>query len=365
MAVKRKKLFENTSGRRHFPSGRLRRLFVFLAVFSFGTGSAFVFPRQTQEAETVGNDSGLKFLGNEIVRLSKLADGVVGVGIIHLETGRELYVNGDVLFPMASTYKVPIAVQILSLVEEGKMSLDKMIPVTAEDCRGMGGTISEWLRPPGVSISVKNLLSLMLMISDNSATDINIGLAGGAEAVTERMRKIGIQNITVSRPTWTLIVDWLGLEVDPNKVYSHEELNAVYAALTAERREKSNEAFNKDPQDTATPQAMTDLLKRIWKGEILTKKHTELLLDIMKRCDTGKGRIRGILPPGTVVHDKTGTIGQTLNDVGYIVLPDNAGTVVISVYIKESNKDESVREKTIAQISRAAYDYFLFNPGAH
>lgn len=83
----------------------------------------------------------------------------------------------------------------------------------------------------------------------------------------------------------------------------------------------------------------------------------------MKRCDTGKQRLRGILPPGTVVPHKTGTIGQILNDVGYIILPGDAGTVVTAVYIKESKEEDSVREKTIAQIARAVHDYFIFNPG--
>ncbi len=70
-----------------------------------------------------------------------------------------------------------------------------------------------------------------------------------------------------------------------------------------------------------------------------------------------------MLPPGTVAYDKTGTIGGTLNDVGFIELPDNAGTVIVTAYIKESKAENEARAKVIAQISRAIYDYFLFNPG--
>ena len=80
----------------------------------------------------------------------------------------------------------------------------------------------------------------------------------------------------------------------------------------------------------------------------------------MERCRTGAGRLRGLLPPDTLVAHKTGTIGGTVNDVGVMTLPQNAGQVVIAVFIKGSDASEAVREKTIAQIGRAVRDYYLF-----
>src|SRR5439155_21648941 len=65
-------------------------------------------------------DAGLARLADEIQRLSAISAGKVGVGIIHLESGRELFINRDEPFPMASTFKVPVAVQILTLVDSGK-----------------------------------------------------------------------------------------------------------------------------------------------------------------------------------------------------------------------------------------------------
>jgi beta-lactamase class A len=108
---------------------------------------------------------------------------------------------------------------------------------------------------------------------------------------------------------------------------------------------------------------MAQLLTRIWRGEALSRESTTLLLDILRRVSTGADRLKGLLPPGTVVRHKTGTIGGTTNDVGIIELPDGAGNVAIAVYVKGSTKEVPVRERAIAQIARAAYDYFLFNPG--
>jgi beta-lactamase class A len=104
---------------------------------------------------------------------------------------------------------------------------------------------------------------------------------------------------------------------------------------------------------------MEALLEKIYTRKALKTETTDLLIDIMSRCQTGEARIRGMLPPKTPVAHKTGSIGGSINDAGVIVLPDNAGHVIVSLYIKQGSKEET-SERTIAQISRAIYDYFLF-----
>ena len=105
---------------------------------------------------------------------------------------------------------------------------------------------------------------------------------------------------------------------------------------------------------------MAQLLQNIWSREVLSDENSELLLDIMRRCQTGDARIKGILPPRTTVYHKTGTIGGTTNDVGIIELPGDAGNIVVVIFIKEAKIDNAESEKIIAQIARSLYDYFLF-----
>jgi len=163
-------------------------------------------------------------------------------------------------------------------------------------------------------------------------------------------------------PTVSLIADWLGIDQLPPKTdWSPKEFSRLYRQTPAEKRKAAAEAFNKDPRDTSTPAGMVHLLEKIWTGKALGSKNTELIIDIMKRCETGENRIKGLLPPNTVVAHKTGTIGGTTNDVGVITLPDNAGRVVLAVFVKESESELPERERAIAQISRAIYDYFLFH----
>jgi beta-lactamase class A len=107
---------------------------------------------------------------------------------------------------------------------------------------------------------------------------------------------------------------------------------------------------------------MLTLLERVYRKDLLKPESAELLLDIMRRCRTGEARLKGMLPLGTEVAHKTGTIGRTTNDVGIVKLPDNTGSVAIAVFVKSSDKEVSARERVIAEIARAVHDFFLFQP---
>jgi beta-lactamase class A len=200
----------------------------------------------------------------------------------------------------------------------------------------------------------------MLLISDNSATDIVLRLAGGPQAVTAKMRELNISGIDVSRPTANLIADWDGATLAPENEWTPERFTKTFDAVTPEQRQQAHDRFNQDPRDTSQPNAMAALLEKIYHRQLHQPETADLLLDILNRCQTGDARIKGMLPPGTAVAHKTGSIGGTINDVGILTLPDNAGHVVLALFVKQGSKSEA-SERTIAQISRAVYDYFLFN----
>ncbi|MBI3665851.1 MAG: class A beta-lactamase [Acidobacteria bacterium] len=310
------------------------------------------------------SDSPLQKLEREMARVSKIAGGVVGASALHLETGRRASLNGSERFPMASTFKIPIAVQLLSRVERGEMSLAQMVTLQPGDLHPGSGTLTDLFNKPGVALSVHNLLELMLLISDNSATDVLLRLAGGPEAVTGRMRELGIEGINVNRPTSRLIADWIGVASLPaEEEWSPELFRKLLAAVPEEERKAAAKKFDADPRDTAAPEAMAALLARIYRGEALKKESTDLLLDIMRRCRTGETRLKGILPAGAVVAHKTGSIGGTTNDVGILELPEG-GHVALAVFVKSSDKEAPARERAIAEIARSVYDFFLFQPGA-
>ena len=308
-------------------------------------------------------DPGLSRLESEIQRLSTISQGKVGVGVIHLESGRELFVNRDEPFPMASTFKVPVAVQLLTLADSGKVSLDSMIALDPTDLHPGSGTLTSLFNKPGVALSVRNLLELMLLISDNSAADILLRTAGRGPAINGRLATLGVRGISVDRSTVALIADALGIRnLPPENELTVERFAQLARAVPPEERKAAGEKFSQDRRDTSTPEGMARLLEKIWRRQALGPANTDMLLDIMRRCQTGPARIKGMLPPGTVVMHKTGTLTNGItDDVGIISLPNDGGHLVLAVFIKDAKADEATQERSIAQIARAAYDYFLFN----
>jgi beta-lactamase class A len=317
--------------------------------------------------QETGQSPGLESLEKELVRLAAAAQGIVGVGAMHLESGRSVYLNGQVSFPMGSTVKVPIALELLRRVDRGEVRLDSLIVLRRDQVFPRTyGPISEFIRP-GSALTVRNLLELMLQVSDNNGTDILLlGPVGGPERVTSFMQSAGLGGIRVDRSISVLIAhEQNATQVSMADPLSPDQFLAMlqenFARTGKYYLEDQNPGFDADPRDTATPRAMADLLAKVWRREILSEASSALLIDIMYGCKTGERRLRALLPTGTRVAHKTGTINRSVNDVGIIDLPGNAGHVVTVVFVKESRlTSREARENVIAQIARAVHDYFTF-----
>ena len=179
-----------------------------------------------------GQDAALGKLEAEMARLAAVGGGIAGATAIHVESGRTANLRGNEPFPMASTFKIPIAVLLLERVEKRQERLDRMIRIETRDLHPGSGTLSQLFVQPGVALSVRNLLELMLLISDNSATDVLLREVGGPRAVTAKMRDLGLSGIRVDRPTAGLIGDYVGvtdlpLEMEWSLEMWKERVNAV------------------------------------------------------------------------------------------------------------------------------------------
>jgi beta-lactamase class A len=279
----------------------------------------------------------------QIERLLRNTDGKVGVAVKHLESGQSLAVNGDMLFPMASAFKLPVLVELLYEVKEGRFALADELTVQKSDQHPGSGMISS-LTVPGIKLSVLNMAHFMMMISDNSAADILLEKVG-PDNVNARLKSIGISGISVNRSCEKLIGDFVALEA---------------GAKTREERKAAIIKFGEDPRDEATPLAMNALLEKIYKKEILDPDLSGLVIQIMLKCETGEKRIKGELPPRTIVAHKTGTLAGTIDDCGIIYLPDGQGHVALTVLTKDFTAETSDVEEIIAKIARFVYDYFYF-----
>jgi len=302
-------------------------------------------------------------LQTEAERLATLLPGHVGAALVHLETGRAVYLDADTPYPMASTVKVPVAVHILKLVDEGVLSLQQQITLGPDDIYPeMGGPMDRHLTA-GSAMSVRDLLHMMITVSDNNATDLLIRLGGGTQAVHQRMQALNVGHIRVDRFIWELLANYFGAEGNlQERTFSPADYGVLAAAeRSADQRQVNVRHWNRDPRDTASARSMAGLLQRLWQGEVLSPETTRVLQDIMQATYSGAARLKGHLPRKTVVAHKTGTVGDVINDVGVITLPGGRGHVVAVVYVM-SEADSALREDLIAQLARAAHDYFLFVP---
>lgn len=305
------------------------------------------------------SDPSLTRLEQQIELLAHTTDAVVGVSALHIESGRYVSVRGTEPFPQASAVKVPIAVQIMALADEGKLALDKMVSVRPADLHPGSGRISELLFHPGLALSIENMMEMAIVVSDNSAADLMLREAGGPAAVTARMKILGLNGIRVDRPIAVLLADWAGVKtLPPETEWNREMWDKLFDAVPEAEHMAARRLQTHDPRDTATPADMTKLLARIWRKDLFSPVYATKLVDVLERCQTGKTRIKGLLPQGTDVAHKTGSMGGVVNDVGVITLPGKGGHVAISVFARGSNRPEEVSEKAVAEISRTIYDYF-------
>lgn len=255
------------------------------------------------------------------------AGGNSAVTVIHVETGRSVSVNGSSKLPLYSVFKLPLAVAVLKDVDEKRLPIDQLVHVTPSDIvPGSPGNTAMWQQP--VDRTIAQLIDVSIALSDNTSTDKLLQLAGGPEAVTHRLREMGFNEIQIQ----TTVRDFA-------------------ASLKNHNLGSSND--------------LAKLLVRLQKGELLQPPQQELLIGFMRRATTGTRRIRGNLPAGTIVGDKTGS-GETdkttgtpiaTNDVGLITLPDGSH-LAIAVFLNGSKLYDVEQEKVIADVARAAYDAF-------
>ena len=240
---------------------------------------------------------GLFSLERQIAGLMANKSADVGIYALDLSNGESISYKGDVAFPMASTVKVAVAALYLAQVDHGRRSLDDTID----------------------GVSARRLIDRMMINSDNRATDILMADLGGPKVLDQWLRERGVT----------------GLRVDRN-----------IAQLLAAKRDLW------DQRDSSTPRAMVELLRRIYKAELIKPESRNYLLDVMARCQTGKNRMKALLPPGTVEH-KTGTLNGYTSDVGFISLPDGR-RIAVAMFARGG----ADRPRTIAEAARAIYDGF-------
>jgi beta-lactamase class A len=296
----------------------------------------------------------------DLRRIEESSGGRLGVSAFGVKTGERVQFNADARYPMASTFKVPVAILLLESVDRGAISLSQKIEVDNRNLSPGSGELNKTMDPEVPKAStVGDLLEGMMHSSDNTATDHLMAMIGGPKAVTGHLRKLGVDDIDVSRPASQLVADSWGFKLPPPGERTRKALVGLLNKTPQAAREKAAQRFLEDARDTATPDAMVALLDKLAAGKALKKESTAVLLDHMANCKTGPKRIKGELPRGMPVAHKTGTLTRvTTNDVGIITLPWSGGPLIVAIFLSGSPQPLAQQERAIAQASLALYRYY-------
>lgn len=298
-------------------------------------------------------------IGHALERIARRVGGELGLSAIHLESGARISLNGDRLFPMASVSKIPMALEFLRRVDAGEVDLGATLTIAPEEFRPGHSPLASWSGGRPVERTLDSLLALMIGVSDNTATDVILRLAGGPEAASRRVRDLGVEGVTVDRSEARTFADLSGIPewVPESELYRYAYFR-MRDSLPQAQRDAARERYGKDPRDNTTPEGMAELLARIHFGIGMSEASRARLLDIMASSPSGPRRIRGLLPDSTRVAHKTGTMAGAINDVGIITLPDGGGHLVVAAFVNTLQRSTRRRERAIAEASRLLYDYF-------
>lgn len=276
-------------------------------------------------------------------------DGTVGVAARRLSDGAEILYNADVVFPTASTMKEIFLYELFRQVDAGKISLDQR--VTFEDSHRVPGSGVLQDLDAGSSLTVKDLATLMIVLSDNTATDMVYDLIGRG-AVADAIASLGLSHTYLPIDTWEILAGLYNLDPsDPSLTY--EGLKQKFGVAPAP---ENNAALAETPDNNiSTPNDYLHLNEAIEHGEGLSDAAREGLIDIMKR-QKYNSRIPEQLPFGTVVAHKTGSIKGVANDAGIVY----AGDVTYAIALMSKGSSSSIAsERTLSDISAYIYEAFV------
>lgn len=283
-----------------------------------------------------------------VEELARGFDGVLGVAAKRLDTGEELTYNADEVFPTASTFKTVLLYVLYRQADAGQIDLARRLTLRPEQRVPGSGVLQDL--DPGAVLTIKDIATLMITVSDNMATDIVYDLVGRAP-VAETLRELGMHATSLPLDTWEILAGLLDLDPD--------DPSLTYETLKARLGERlppldSRASRTTPDNNVTTPRDMVRLYEAIHRGHGLSPTARDAVLDILKR-QKFRERIPALLPSGVQVAHKTGSIRGVRNDAGLVY----AGDLVYAVALfTKRARDGYAATQLLARASLAIYEHF-------
>jgi beta-lactamase class A len=246
-------------------------------------------------------------------------DGLMGISVKDLASGEEFHLNEDVVFPVASSIKIPILVELFNKARTGNIDLDRKVIIRDGDKVKGSGVLKE-MGDGTVTLTTRDLATLMIMVSDNTATNMLID-AVGMDDVNAMLRGLGLEETRLRR-----------------KMQDHR-------------------AISEGKDNFSTPYEFARLMKRLHGHEGIDPWVCEQALSVLKKPKATP--ISHALPYEIEVADKDGDMPGVRCDVGVVYLPGRP--YVLSIMTKDVPASDLKKLRTneaITEVSKMTYEHF-------
>ena len=273
-----------------------------------------------------------------VKEISAMGSGAFGFGYLDLQTGETCCQNGDMRFPTASVFKIFVLIELYRQIEAGRFPETKTLRATPENAALGSGALKRMRH--GAELSLHDHAVLMMMLSDNTSSDLLFDLVGEDNISEHIIRSLGLEDTRIEIGCTEMIQ------------LSRQTQERYMGDFFLCRTEKT---------DCTTPREMLKLLRALYGEAFLSHEYNERVLGLMKPHPQ-YNRLEKYLPCGTRVARKTGSLDRLANDVG-IIFTERGPYVVAAFYngntaSREEYDREDKRhlaEELIARVSQAVY----------
>ena len=254
---------------------------------------------------------------SKITEIEKRLDVRVGVSIYDVTANDSWSYQGDIRFPLMSTFKTLACANLLADIDKGIQFFNASVVISKESIIAWSPVTEKHI---GETFTLKQACSAAMIMSDNTATNIILSAINGPSDFTQFMRSIG-DNVT--------------------------RLDRIEPSL--------NEAFDGDQRDTTTPNAIVNSLNNLLFGNVLSKASKIQLKQWMIENKVTGSLLRSVLPDGWIIADRSGAGGYGSRAITAVVWSTERSPIIISIYLTQTKASFKERDKAIADIGREIF----------
>jgi len=285
-----------------------------------------------QQPQQQPPQTALQRLQASLERTTRSVNAAWGIYVKSVETGQEIALDADRPMETMSTIKIPLMIETLAQIKAGKFKLTDKYTFVQADSQPGTGTIQRM--DPGAVMTVKDLITMMIIVSDNTATEVLYRMVGGTDAVNARMQALGLEKTRAMNV--------------PSKWFP-----MLRSAPTPEQFYREG----KYPFGLSTAREMGRLLEMMERGALVDKESSELMLRIM-RAQLYRTRIPRYVSGYAIPHKTGDFLPYVGDDVG--VLEAAGRTIVLSVFTGNHFGSGEMLENAIGLVARDVAEYFAY-----